>query len=235
MTDYTLLHVYDETPGGLSFTARFYQGDVNVTGGGGGFISVPRPQRHPITIWHGSTDSYAMEIPLIFDATNKDTEDVEHQCRTVEQMAGVLGADFVQPPVLILDANGALENDVINRPSTRWVIPDPPVWGDRWRRNSDGKRVRQCVTIKFMHYVAADVVHRHSQPAPSTHSVYAKANDTYSKIAARELKKYGGIRWGNRLAQLNGARDGAEFVLPGKRVKLPTVAQIKQWEGSPRR
>lgn len=234
-TDYTLLHVYDETPGGLAFTARFYSGDINVTGGGGGWTAVARPQRHALTSWQGPTDAYTMELPLVFDATNKDKDDVETQCRIVERMAGILTGAFSEPPVLILDANGALENDVRNFPPLRWVIPDSPAWGERWRRTTDGKRVRQCVTIKFMQYTAADVASRNNTPPPSTHSITARFVDTYNKIAARELKKYGGIRWGNRLAQLNGARDGASAVLPGRTVKLPTVAQIKQWESSPRR
>jgi hypothetical protein len=92
------------------------------------------------------------------------------------------------------------------------------------------------VTVKFMRYTAYDKLSRDkTHAAPSDRTVKAKAGDTYNKIAAQQLKAYGGARWGNRLALLNGARDGASKPLAGRKVKLPTVAQIKQWERTPRR
>ena len=235
-TDYTLLHFYEENTGGLSCTARIYEGDINITGGGGGWVSVQRPQRSPATSWRGATDAYTIEVPLIFDVFGQDDADVENSCRTLEIMSGTLTSAYVQPPILILNANGALPNDVFNFPPLRWVIPDEPVWGEQLR-NSQGRRVRQCVTVKFMKYTAPDALHRSNPATPieSQRSTIAKAGDTYNKIAARELKQYGGTRWGNRLALLNGARDGASKPLPGRVVKLPTVAQIKSWEKTPRR
>lgn len=236
MTDYSILHVYTEQAGGLRFISRFYEGDINITGGGGGWVSVQRPQRNPDTSWRGPTDAYAMEIPLILDTLGQKEADVEGRCRTIEKMAGQLVGAYQQPPVLILDANGALQNDVYNFPPLRWIIPDPPVWGEQLRRRSDGKRVRQCVTIKFQLYTAYDSIARTNEHhVPSSHSVIAKAGDTYKKIAARELKQYGGIRWANRLAQLNGARDGASKPLKGQVILLPSTEQIKLWERTPRR
>lgn len=236
MTDYSILHVYTEQPNGLRFISRFYDGTINVTGGGAGWQAVQRPQRAPITAWRGPTDSYTMEIPLILDTLDQKHADVEGRCRTIEKMSGTLVSGFVQPPVLILDANGALQNDVYNFPPLRWVIPEPPVWGEQLRRRDDGKRVRQLVTIKFMLYTAYDSLSRSkSVKVSSGHSTTARAGDTYRKIAARELKHYGGIRWANRLAQLNGARDGASKPLKGQVILLPTVEQIKLWERTPRR
>jgi hypothetical protein len=234
MTDYTFVRIYDEYTNGLVITARLYEGDINISGSGGGWTAVQRPQRDPLTAWRGGTDSYTMEIPLLFD-TLTSGGNVEGQCRTLEKMAGVLTSAFVQPPILIVNAHGALANDYVNFPALRWIIPEPPVWGEQLR-GMDGKRVRQVVTVKLMHYTAYDKLSRDkTHTAPSNRTVKAKTGDTYNKIAARELKAYGGIRWGNRLAQLNGSRDGAAKPLAGREVKLPTVAQIKLWERTPRR
>jgi LysM repeat protein len=96
--------------------------------------------------------------------------------------------------------------------------------------------VRQLVTVKFMVWNAADALSRTSPARSKTKSVYtAKQGDTYAKIAARQLKNEGGAKWGNRLAQLNGARDGAAAPKVGQSVKLPTPAEVKKWSQTPRR
>jgi LysM repeat protein len=92
------------------------------------------------------------------------------------------------------------------------------------------------VTVKFMVFTAADELSRTVPQQVNTKSVYvAKQGDTYTKIAARELKSEGGAKWGNRLAQFNGARDGAASPKVGQSVKLPTPAQVKTWSQTPRR
>ncbi|MGZ4530802.1 MAG: hypothetical protein ACXVXP_00450 [Mycobacteriaceae bacterium] len=236
-TDYSILHIYTEHPDhGLYVIARFYEGDIGVTGGGAGWQSVQRPQMDPITAWRGPTDSYTMEIPLIFDVLDQKGADIEVRCRTFERMYGALEQNGGQPPLLILNANGALPNDVYNFPPLRWVISEPPTWGEQLR-NDSGRRVSQVITAKFMHYVAYDEFTRTKSAAKALapHTTIAKGGDTYNKIAARFLKNYGGVKWGNRLARFNGARDGASRPQPGQIVKLPSVTQIKDWGRTPRR
>jgi hypothetical protein len=235
---FNTLQVYTEFPdNGLYFIALFGEGTVKITGGGGGWQSVQRPQDNPITAWRGPTDSYCMEIPLIFNNFTNGKGDVEGACRTLEKMYGALETTSGQPPLLILNANGALPNDVYNFPPLRWVIPDPPDYGEAIRDEVTGKRLRQIVTVKFMHYVAYDEFTRsqsnNQHGTPNTTIV--KGGETYNKIAARALKKYGGAKLGNRLAHLNGARDGAVKPKPGQTIKLPTAAQAKSWAHSPRR
>jgi nucleoid-associated protein YgaU len=235
MTDYSLLHVYEENQPGLFITFRMYEGDHKITGGGAGWSSVQRPQKHPLTAWRGDTDQYCMEIPLIMDTFSTSGSTVERDCRQLERMYGALTSPASQPPLLILNANGALQNDVYHFPPLRWIIPEPPTWGEQTRRN--GQRVRQIVTVKFMVYAAYDEFTR--QKSQNTNKVASqvivRAGDTYSSIAARYLKAYGGARWANYLAHFNGAKDGASHPLPGQTVKLPSSAQVKQWESSPRR
>jgi hypothetical protein len=236
--NYTKLWVYTEDAQ-LKFDSLVAEGTINITGGGGGWESVAIPQDSPISVWRGAQAVYTMEIPLVFDVIDAPDSlnwDVEDRCRTLEQMYGALTSPATQPPVLILNANGAIPNDVYNFPPLRWVISEPPTWGDQLR-DSNGRRVQQFVTVKFMKYSPYDELTRNKsvRNAQPSHTVIAKGNDTYNKIAARSLKHDGGIKWGNRLAQLNGAKDGAAKVLPGTLVKLPTASQIKTWQHSSRR
>lgn len=241
-TDYSLLKVYTES-NDLAVTFRFYQAVPNVSGGGGGWQAVQRPLDAPVIAWRGATDLYTMELQLIMDKfaapLNADGSepDVEADCRQLEQMYGALVSPVHQPPLLILDANGALQNDVYNNPSIRWVIPEPPTWQDV-DRNSKGRRVRQVVTVKFMHFLAYDQLTRNtdvSQHAPRNTFTSTSSVNTFRKAAAKYLKSYGGARWATRLANLNGARDPTAPLLPGRVFKLPTAAQIKQWEQTARR
>lgn len=239
MTDYSLLNVYTEQPAaGLSITFRIGDGTINVTGGSGGLLAVPRPQDNPLTAWRGPQDAYVMEIPLVMHIGNYQTQpsDIEDDCRTLERMCGALVSPAQQPPLLVLNAGGALQNDVVNFPPLRWVISDSPTWGEQWR-NGSGRRYCQMVTVKFMNYVAYDELTRSKSAGQSqaANQTIAKTGDTYKSIAARALAQYGGIKWANRLAQLNGARDGAATLQKGQVVKLPTLAMIQQWGKTPRR
>jgi hypothetical protein len=165
--------------------------------------------------------------------------DIEDDCRTLDKMCGIFTNPVTQPPLLILDANGALQYDVYNMPSARWVIPETPQFADVLR-NEHGRRTRQVVTVKFMHYVAYDQLTRNtdlqtSQNAPkNTFTASAKIN-TFRKAAAHYLRHSGGGRWGTRLANLNGQRDPNHPLLPGRRYKLPTTSQLKSWEQTTRR
>jgi hypothetical protein len=235
--DHSILRVYPEQArSNILLSAHFGEGTINTTGGGGGIVSVPRPQKKPVTVWRGPQANYQHEIPLIFDTWGTTVKPIEQELAWLEQVAGVDMFTSQQPPLLILNAGGALPHDVFHSPQLRWVIPEEPVWGEAIRRRDTGERVRQLVTVKFMVWNAADILSRNPTRQTNTKSVYvAKQGDTYTKIAARELKNEGGAKWGNRLAQLNGARDGAASPGVGQSVKLPTSAEVKRWSQTPRR
>jgi hypothetical protein len=238
MTNYAKLWVYTEDRK-LQFQALVGEGTINITGGSGGWKSVARPQDDPVSVWTGPQNVYTMEIPLIldvFDAADHLNWDVEGRCRTIELMAGALTTPASQPPLLVLNANGGIPNDVHNFPPLRWVIPEDPVWGEQ-DRNREGRRIRQVVTVKFMKYSAYDELTRSksAQQAMPVNTTIAKGGETFSKIAARALKQYGGVRWGNRLAQFNGFKDGASKPQPGSLIRLPTSQDIKVWQSTSRR
>jgi hypothetical protein len=247
-TDYSLLKVYtdsssgyaDNRSGGLSVTFRFYQNPPNISGGGGGWQSVQRPQDAAFSAWRGPSEVYTMELNLIMDtftAGNHDRkQDIESDCRTLELMYGALTSPVAQPPLLILDANGALQNDVYNFPPLRWVIADPPVYADVLR-NSAGRRVRQVVTIKFMKYTPYDELTRRLGGSQSDHSnqFLATARINTFRKAAAHFPPMHSARWGSRLALLNGKHDATAKLLPGRWYRLPTRAQFNEWQKTPRR
>lgn len=239
----------EENPPKLLVYGYIGDGQINITGGGGGWESVAIPQDSPVSVWRGSQNVYEIEIPIMFDTYDKivgntvidgkvvyQNYDVESQCRTLEQMYGALTNPVTEPPLLIINAAGAIPNDVYNFPPLRWVISEEPQWGEQLR-NDQGRRTRQAVTVKFMKYSPYDAIGKgaSAKGAQPAHTTIAKANETYNKIAARALKNSGGVRWGNRLAQLNGAKDGAALARAGVFVKLPTAAQLNAWKHSSRR
>lgn len=220
----------------LYLRARFGEQTIVPTGGGAGWKSVPRPQRRPLTVWEGPPEALSMPLDLIFDGLLDDSEgrSIESDMAVLDRMAGVNQPGDPQPPLLILDAGGALPHDYTRNPSGVWVIQPEPVLGEAIRRGSDGDRVRQQATVTFMLYTADERLNRAKKPTPSR-TVRARAGDTYEKIAARELGQYGGRRLGNRLAQFNGARDGAQQLQVGQLVKLPSIEEVKTWATTPRR
>lgn len=245
MTDYSILHVYTED-NSLGFFARFYENPPEQKGGGGGWKSVPRPQDEAFTAWQGGQEGFQVSLQLLLDQYASNNKDVEHACRTLDKMAGTLvKPSNVQPPLVIIDAAGALQYDVVNYPQGRWVVSDSsgatPTYsttaGDVLR--IDGRRVRQVVTVPFMLYVPYDEATRaavSSQSAPAGTFTVTSSINTFKKAAAFYLKSYGGASLGNRLAQLNGKRDGTAILSPGSGpYRLPSPATAKQWSAQPRR
>lgn len=241
LTDYSVLQVYPEDArSNILLKAYFGEGTITTTGGGGGIVAVPRPQKKPITVWRGPQDAYTHEIPLVVSRLTDIGASLDHSIEQdlawLEQISGVDMFNLEQPPLLILNAGGALPHDVFHSPQLRWVVPEEPVWGEAFRPRGYTERTQQLVTVKFMAWTGADELTRTVPTQVNSKYVYvAKQGDTYKSIAARELKSEGGAKWGNRLAQLNGARDGAASPGVGQSVKIPTAAEVKTWGQKPRR
>lgn len=208
-------------------------GDVTLSGGMGGWEAVARPERRPLTVWRGPGDPLTLALPLLFDGwasadpAHNGGYSVEAPIRLLERMAGLDKGD-PEPPQLVLE--GSLPHDASQtgkRPN-RWVI-DSIEWGEVIRRPSDGVRVRQACMVTFLLFADDDRLERIRRPSPHGRVRYVKAHkgDTWEKIAARELKLK---RAGNRLARLNGHRDGSGKVKAGTRVRLPSAKALKDWK-----
>lgn len=233
LPDYSWFEIYTVSPDdGLYIRAQFDEGTIERSGGGGGWKSVMRPQRRPLTAYVGPDTSFTYRIPLVFDGYRRGNSMLP-QLRDLEKMAGVMVPGDPKPPLLIINANGALEHDVFHEPGNRWVIPEMPTYGDQLL-NDEGHIVQMHIKVPLMLHTADDRLSRAKQVARAKY-VTARSGDTYNKIAARALKAYGGQRWGNRLAHLNGARDGASRPHVGQLVRIPTAAQVESWRRTPRR
>lgn len=237
LPDFSWIEIYSIVPSdSLYVRARIGDGDIGQSGGGAGWQGVQRPQKRPLVSWRGASESLTIKVPIIIDGLTDDNSgrSVEDDVRQLEIMAGIDIPGDPKPPLVVFNANGAIQHDATHNPRSHWVISPEPEFGSALRRRSDGARVRQEATVTFLHFATDDSLSRAKQIS-RVHYTIAKQGDTYNKIAARALKAYGGVRWGNRLAYLNGARDGASKPKVGQIVKLPTPQQIEEWKRKPRR
>lgn len=198
------------------------------SGGVGGWEEVPRLGRRPLTVWRGP-EALRVTLPILFDrfAEGDDGGSVEAHCRAVLLLAGFDPAGFPgahEPPVLCMD--GPVPHA---RRHNRWVV-DTIEWGDSLRRQSDGARVRQFVTVTLLQHTEDDRLGR-VKPAgshPATATVASTdAHNTYEKIAKWKL---GSKRFGTRLARLNGKRSADAKLKRGTRVRLPNAETLAAWK-----
>jgi hypothetical protein len=227
----------------LVLTALVGDSPATPSGGGGGWEAVVRPGRRPILVWRQPDEPYRIMLPLVIDgyagygggSTNgkvatPEGRSVEDDIRVLERMAGVNVPGDPEPPLLIVE--GSLPHDESRSAKNRYVIEKTPEWGNAIRRELDGSRVRQHVVLTLALYTEDDVLSRvRSSPRPSYRIVQATAKlNTYEKLAAKYLSRYGGRRLGSRLARLNGGRSGDKRLRHGTEVRLPTTDAAKKWQ-----
>lgn len=193
--------------------------------GGGGWEPVQRPGRRSLTVWRNPGD-LGMTVAMFLDG-NAHGHSVEAGCRTIEEMAGAFTPGKGEPPRLIV-AGPSLPHGYERTPAARWVISEPPEWGDVIRR-PDGKRTRAFVTLTLLLFTETDELERIKprQPRPDHRVIRARKGDTYLKIARREL---GSDRYGRRLAKLNGDHDPHKTLREGAKVKLPSASTLADWK-----
>lgn len=205
-----------------------------------GWAVVQRPRRRSITEWQG-TDPLRIDLKLLIDSfqTNEGVE-TEASCRTLERMSG-LDQNDPEPPVLIVNAEGAIPHDYHEASHVRWVI-EKLTWGDSLR-NYYGNRIRQYVDVTIMQYIADELLEQVSvarkrnsgpsgrrntgrlpararnvrKPGASSKRYTVKAGDTLSKIAAAKLGSW--KRW-KEIAKLNNIRDPRKLRV-GQVLRLP--------------
>lgn len=222
--DYVRIRSEDDT---LTLLVRLGDGSPQLSGGVGGWEAVARPGHRPLTVWRGQPEALTYSIPLLFDGYRWDPQhgsgySVEADCRTLERMGG-LDAGDPEPPLLIIE--GALPHDESRAAQNRWVL-NSIEWGDAIRR-PDGHRVRQAATVTLLLYTEDDQLKRaHRSRKPAYRYVRPRHGETWEKLAARKL---GAKRYGNRLARLNGARDGSAKIKLD-RVRLPTTKALRAWK-----
>jgi hypothetical protein len=220
--DFGWIYLFAQNATGVR--AKLGEGSATVEGGLGGWESVPRPGRRPLTVWRGPEDPLRMGLPLVFDgypphnAAGNRLASVEQDVRQLETIAGVAVLGDPVPPFITV--MGAVPHDLRWAPRNRWVIEDLD-WGPAERDQATGQRVRQAVTVTLMLYTQADsLVGLSQQQKPKRRKVQAKDGDTAIKIAAREI---GRAADGGKLARLNGLRSPDVGLEVGRSITIPAI------------
>jgi hypothetical protein len=178
--------------------------------GYGGWQSIPRPKRTPMSDWVAG-EHPRMPLPILLDGF-RENRSVQQSFDRLEAMARKKGQK--RPPTVSI-AGPVHHTDVV------WVIENID-WGDSYR-NDDGVLVRQPATLELMEFEPGDVV-TSSQRARdlavfgpgSRYNV--RAGDTLMKIAARKLGD--ADRW-KEIAELNNLRDPRRKLKANLQIQLP--------------
>lgn len=237
MPDLTFFEFYTAEIAGqdrLNIRCRFGDGQIETKGGGGVWEEVVRPYLQPLTVWRGPKEAYSHKIPLLLDGWT-DENDIRPAIAEINEMAGVLNGDE-EPPLLIINGHGTVPHDITHSPHLRWVIKEPPEWGETVLTER-GVWVRQAFTVTFIRHVSDLTQRLERGKAPKRAHAHARAGDTFESIAARPRNK-GGLghsHWGTRLANLNGRQNAREHLHTGQEILLPNKQEEHAWERSRRR
>lgn len=181
-----------------------------LSGGYGGMETVRRPGRPGMTLWRGR-DPFTLKVELVFDDF-KDNQSVEGKCNKIHRWA-TSSAPFSGPrgvkPI----------SPAIDVPDVIWQIKDIE-WGEAIRAPQLQYRTRQLLAVTFQEFVPPQVVGErrdHKIGESKYRMVTARAGDTYSKIAQRELHNW--HRW-KEIAKLNNDRTN-HVLKAGRRVRVP--------------
>jgi hypothetical protein len=223
-----------EPAGGSGGTTGGASGFIETKGGGGYWEEITRPYLQPLTVWRGAKEAYQHKIPLLLDGWSDDNY-IRPAIAEVNEMAGVLNGDE-EPPLLLINGSGTVPHDVTHSPNLRWVIKEPPEWGEP-TITERGVWVRQAFTVTFMVHNSDLTQRLERNSAAKRPHARAKAGDTFEAIAARPRDKggLGKAKWGTRLANLNGRQHAHEHLHTGQEVLLPTKQEEAEWERTRRR
>lgn len=216
--------------GNYSCTALLGDTVPQVTDGYGGWTTEQRARRQAFTFWTGP-NPLTLDIPIMFDGWSQNHSQ-EYQIHQLELMAGI---DGTEPPLVIINAAGAVPHDFTRYSKHDWVISQIQ-WGDADRR-ANGDRLRQAATVTVMKYISDDTL---ADISPATtrrgkkgrggqrgkavrgakkHEYVVKDRETLETIAAKRLGK--ASRW-REIKKLNPRfRDPKKIVPIGTILRMP--------------
>jgi hypothetical protein len=239
-----------------------YGGTPIETKGGGGVWEVQkRPYLPPLTVWKGPAEAYTHKISLVLDALGDgrnhglvSPEGLSVQYAAIEAMAGMqLGVpldQWTRPPVLFLNGGGGLPHDHKEDESFRWVIAEPPAWGETIRAaygKDAGFILRQELSLTFMLF--EDAISGSGSRVPvgkqgkHNPSSFEPKGMTFERIAAKKWPKKHG--WPKKLFLLN-RRLGTVPPLPqamnqstpfptAVKIFFPSAQEEEEWRKNPGR
>lgn len=193
--------------------------------GYGGWEEQPIPGERAEPVWRG-VGVIGVAVEIILGSLRQPRTDIAPQIDALERLAGLEdGFETRKPPAIIVHGR-TIPHNFHENPNWRWVIAEF-AWGDI----ADGKHGRwhrRSATFTLWRLGKGDALEklRPRKTHPDTRTVRARKDDTYNKIAQRELGTY---RLGPRLARFNDARDPRKKLDKGKVVRLPSKHKAQQW------
>jgi hypothetical protein len=187
-----------------------------ITGGYAKWEDITRRERKSLTDWTG-TDPYRMSLPLRLDGW-RTNEMIEPNINAIENLARPeSGLGEVKPPVFRVRIPGQ-----VPRGYNAWLwVAETITWGPYIKRDSDGKRLRQDVTIDCLEFVDPDVIviRKYYKGKNKVWRYKTKKGDTMKKIAANQL--HNGNRWPEIKRMNDKYRDPNRVFKTGTSLKLP--------------
>jgi LysM repeat protein len=204
----------------LSFFAQFGDGIPNLTEGYGGWNRVDMPRRPSLTEYIGGP-GWTYSIPFLIDEFRKG-DSVEKRIRILEKMATVWDHKEPEPPILILDAGGAIPHDYTRASQNRWIVSNIEwsvmEWNTARHRTRAGGTLTLFLYNADKHIEAVKSAKKQSGKSKAQGKPYTvKKGDTLHSIAARVL--HNANRW-TEIAKLNHIRTSSQ-VKVGRKLKMP--------------
>lgn len=215
-----LLYITSHGPPLIINPALMGEESPQMNGGFATWEEITRRQKKSLTEWTGTTP-YRMSIPIIFDGYSSN-ESIEANIAGIENLGRPEGGrGEKQPPTFQVHIPG----QVPRGKNINWVLEGID-WGPTVKRTSDGKRIRQTLTINVLEYVNPDTIEIDKRVADPKHWVYkTKDGDTLRKIAKHEL---GNAKHWKDIKKLNSKfRDPNKVIKTGTHLKMPPKPTIK--------
>jgi hypothetical protein len=199
----------------ITLTALLDTDGAKIVGGYGGWEVITRPRRQGITNWAGRSP-FSMTIAIILDGFAQDRK-VDTDWSKLERLSLPHPNPGGEPPVVELRGDAIPHSDLL------WVVDniDP----GETILDQGGNMLRRHAVVSLIRYVAMDRIQlsaaanaRNKGQPSGSRNIEARAGDSLSKIASRELGD--SKRW-KEIQTLNPNIRDPNRITVGTDIKIP--------------
>jgi nucleoid-associated protein YgaU len=203
--------------GSADITVQMGDGAAELSGGDGGWQTEARWGAEPVTWWLAPAP-YEQTIPLMFETwrdrpSNMGDFSQETAIGVLRRLARSPGGR--RPPPVVMIAGPAIQ-----RADLPWVVQTVADAGQVIRREGDGNRIRQAMTVSLLQYGAPVKLGSDTSPTRrrATKTKWrVRAGDTLPQIAA---SVYGDANRWKEIAHANNIRDPRALTV-GRELRIP--------------